>query len=178
MRQTTQNARHGIQWTMFSQLEDLDYVDDIAQLSINARHLRQKEANFRNENAKKASLHINMKKTKVMHLNLTEPHPQILIDGENLEAVDDFTYLATLVPRTMFRRISNRLPAGICAAPCIFQRLMDALFAGIPVCLCVLRLYILASGKTMQDHDKNLDLVFTVLWDAGFKVRGKSVYWL
>ena len=40
-----------------------------------------------------------MKKTKVMHLNLTEPHPQITIDGEKLEAVDDFTYLeATLVP--------------------------------------------------------------------------------
>ena len=49
-----------------------------------------------------------MKKTKVMHLNLTEPHPQITIDGEKLEAVDDFTYLeATLVPRTVFRRISQ-----------------------------------------------------------------------
>ena len=33
MRQTTQNALHGIQWTMFSQLEDLDYADDIALLS-------------------------------------------------------------------------------------------------------------------------------------------------
>ena len=42
MRQTTQNARHGIQWTMFSQLEDLDYADDIALLSTNARHLQQK----------------------------------------------------------------------------------------------------------------------------------------
>ena len=74
MRQTTQNVRHDIQWTMFSQLEDLDYADDIALLSTNARHLQQK-ANILNENAKKAGLHINMKKTKVMHLNLTEPHP-------------------------------------------------------------------------------------------------------
>ena len=94
MRQTTQNARHGIQWTMFSQLEDLDYADDIALLSTNARHLQQK-ANVLNENAKKSGLHINMKKTKVMHLNLTEPHPQITIDGEKLEAVDDFTYLGS-----------------------------------------------------------------------------------
>ena len=39
MRQTTQNARHCIQWTMFSQLDDLDYADDIALLSTNARHL-------------------------------------------------------------------------------------------------------------------------------------------
>ena len=94
MRQTTQNARHGIQWTMLSQLEDLDYADDIALLSKNTRHMQQK-ANGLNENAKKAGLHINMKKTKVMHLNLTEPHPQIRIDGEELEAVDDFTYLGS-----------------------------------------------------------------------------------
>ena len=70
-------------------LEDLDYADDIALLSTNARHLQQK-ANVLNENAKKSGLHINMKKTKVMHLNLTEPHPQITIDGEKLEAVDDY----------------------------------------------------------------------------------------
>ena len=91
MMYTTQNARHDIQWTMFSQLEDLDYADDISLLSTNARHLQQK-ANVLNENAKKAGLHINMKKTKVMHLNLTESHPQIRIDGEELEAMDDFTY--------------------------------------------------------------------------------------
>ena len=36
-----------------------------------------------------------MKKTNVMHLNITEPHPQIMIDGEELEAVDDFTYLGS-----------------------------------------------------------------------------------
>ena len=36
-----------------------------------------------------------MKKTKVMHLNLTEPYPQIMIDGEELEAMDDFTYLGS-----------------------------------------------------------------------------------
>ena len=30
-----------------------------------------------------------------MHLNLTEPHPHIMIDGEELEAVDNFTYLGS-----------------------------------------------------------------------------------
>ena len=98
MRQSTQNARHGIQWTMFSQLEELDYADNSALLSTNARHLQQK-ANVLNENAKKAGVHINMKNTKVMHLNLTGPHPQIMIDGDIWEA--------TLVPRTVFRRISQ-----------------------------------------------------------------------
>ena len=43
MRQTTHNAQHGIQWTMFSQLEDLDYADDIALLSINANTCSRKQ---------------------------------------------------------------------------------------------------------------------------------------
>ena len=60
----------------------------------------------------------------------------------------------------------NRLPAGISAAPGIFQCLMDALFAEIPG-VCVYLDDILVSGKTKQEHDKNLDLVFSVLWDAG-----------
>ena len=42
MRQTTQNAQHGIQWTLFSQLEDLDYADHIALLSTTANHLQKK----------------------------------------------------------------------------------------------------------------------------------------
>ena len=75
MRQTTQNARHGIQWTMFSQLEDLDYANDIALLSTNARDLQQK-ANVLNEE---------------------KPHPQIMIDGEELEAVDNFAYLGSTI---------------------------------------------------------------------------------
>ena len=110
MRQTTQNAQHGSQWTMFSQLEDLDYADDIALLSTNARHLQQK-SNILNENAKNAGHHINMKKTKSMHLNLTEPHPQILIDDEELEAVDDFTYLGSNVSaeNSVQKDISGRI---------------------------------------------------------------------
>ena len=71
----------------------------------------------------------------------------------------------------------NRLPDGINAAPGIFQRLMDALLAGIPS-VCVYLDDILVSGKTKQEHDKNLDLVFTVLWDAGLKLKRESVYWL
>ena len=57
----------------------------------------------------------------------------------------------------------NRLPAGISAALGIFQRLMDALFTGIPGVWVYLD-DILVSGKTKQEHDKNLGLVFSVLW--------------
>ena len=50
MRQTSQNAQHGIQYTLFSQLED-----DIALLSITANHLRKK-AQLLTENARKTGL--------------------------------------------------------------------------------------------------------------------------
>ena len=91
MRETTQNAQHGIQWTLFSQLEDLDYPDDIALLSITANHL-QKKAQLLTENVRKTGLQINQKKTKVKCMNLKE-RPQIKIDEEELEVVTDFTYL-------------------------------------------------------------------------------------
>ena len=39
MRQTALNAQHGMQWTLFSKLEYLDYTDDIALLSITENHL-------------------------------------------------------------------------------------------------------------------------------------------
>ena len=34
--------------------------------------------------------------------------------------------------------------------------------------------YILVSGKTKQEHDKNVYLVFTALWDAGLKVKRET----
>ena len=50
---------------------------------------------------------------------------------------------------------------------------MDALFAGIPG-VCVYLDDIQVSGKTKQEHDKNVALVFLVLWDAGLKLKGKK----
>ena len=57
MRQTTQNAQHGIQRTLFSQLEDLEYEDDIALLSTTANHL-QKKAHLLAEYARKTGVQI------------------------------------------------------------------------------------------------------------------------
>ena len=61
MRQTTHNAQHGIHWTLFSQLEDLDYENDIALLSTTSNHL-QKKAHLLTENTRETGLQINKKK--------------------------------------------------------------------------------------------------------------------
>ena len=106
MKQTT---HHGIQWIPLSELEDLDYADDIALLSKTANHL-QKKAQLLTENVVNAELQINQKKTKVMCMNLKE-RPQIMIDEEELEVVTDFTYLGSniSVENSVQKDISARI---------------------------------------------------------------------
>ena len=43
MRKTTSDKPRGIQWTLFSQLEDLDFADDLAFLSVKLDHLQEKK---------------------------------------------------------------------------------------------------------------------------------------
>ena len=95
-------------------------------------------------------------------LDLSMAYQQIPISQESK------AYLTINTTKGLFA--FNRLPAGISAAPGIFQRLMDTLFAGVPG-VCVYLDDILVSGKTKQEHDNNLDLVFSVLWDAGLKLK-------
>ena len=42
MKRFTEHLRTGIQWNLFSQLEYLDYVDDLALLSETHKHMQQK----------------------------------------------------------------------------------------------------------------------------------------
>ena len=95
-------------------------------------------------------------------LDLSMAYQQIVVSEESK------SYLTINTTKGLFA--FNRLPAGISAAPGIFQRLMDALFAKISG-VCVYLDDILVSGKDEKDHEKNLDLVFTVLSDAGLKLK-------
>ena len=95
-RQTTSDKKRGIQWTMFNHLEDLDFADDLAELSSNKIHLQEK-TNKLQEYAKQTGLNINIKKTKIMTINAT-PEP-ITIDNEILEEVEDFTYLGSVLSK-------------------------------------------------------------------------------
>ena len=65
MRQATSLRSRGIQWTIFSQPQDLDFADDIAILSSTPTHLQEKTDDL-NINAKKTGLIISKKKSKIM----------------------------------------------------------------------------------------------------------------
>ena len=95
MRKTTSHRPRGIQWTLFSSLEDLDFADGLAVISATHSHLQEKSNRLRNF-AKQTGLHINQKKTKVMFVNAPTASP-ITIIGEALESIEDFTYLGSLI---------------------------------------------------------------------------------
>ena len=95
IQRNTTSAKNGIQWTMFEQLEDLDFADDLAEISTTQKQLQEK-TNKLNTFARKTGLKINVTKTKVMSINqgMTEP---ITIDDQPVENVEDFTYLGSII---------------------------------------------------------------------------------
>ena len=95
MRQTTADKHRGIQWTLFSQLEDLDFADDLAILSTNPGHLQQKTDRL-SKYAKQTGLTINTTKTEVMAIN-TNTSAHITINDKILKSVDEFVYLGSLI---------------------------------------------------------------------------------
>lgn len=63
----------------------------------------------------------------------------------------------------------TRLPMGISVAPSVFQQVMDQVVQGIPMCAAYLD-DIVVSGRTLEEHNKNLHLVLTRLQDAGLRL--------
>ena len=68
MRCSTQGKRQGIQWTLTSQLEDLDYADDIGLLSHRYQDAQLKTESL-TQTASTIGLKVNEKKTKVLRKN-------------------------------------------------------------------------------------------------------------
>ncbi len=93
MKNTIADRPRGIQWTMFSHLENLDFADDLAFLSTNHSY-RLKLIDL--TPFEQVGLNINTSKTQVMHVN-SIPTAPILVNGEKLEFVEDFTYLGSLI---------------------------------------------------------------------------------
>ena len=94
---TTADRPRGIQWTLFSQLEDLDFADDLALLSTNQYNMQAKTDRLNNF-ARQVGLSINTSKTQVMCVN-SIPTAPTLVNEEPLEFVEDFTYLGSLISK-------------------------------------------------------------------------------
>ena len=95
MKQTTEGARNGIQWTLWSQLDDLDFADDLALLAHSQEQIQEKTSRLRTASMK-VGLEIHPRKTQLMKMNTSSTDP-VTLGGERLEEVDSFTYLGSII---------------------------------------------------------------------------------
>ncbi|VDP39618.1 unnamed protein product [Schistosoma margrebowiei] len=95
MRTSTSEGKHGIQWTARSQLDDLDFADDLALLSHTHEQMQMKTASVAAVSAS-VGLSIHKGKTKVLKFKAENNNP-ITLDGETLENVESFTYLGSII---------------------------------------------------------------------------------
>ena len=68
MRTTTEGKKNGIQWTPWTQLEDLHFADDLALLSHNRDQMQVKTTGLA-ATSERTGLKINRCKSKVMRIN-------------------------------------------------------------------------------------------------------------
>ncbi|VDP62960.1 unnamed protein product [Schistosoma mattheei] len=95
MKTSKSEGKHGIQWTVRMQLDDLDFADDLALLSHTQQQMQEKTTSVAAASAA-VGLNIHKGKSRILQYNTTCTNP-ITIDGEDLEDVKTFTYLGSII---------------------------------------------------------------------------------
>ena len=90
-------SRRGIQWSLTTSLEDLDFADDLALLSYRIQDMRDKTQDLEEQSAK-VGLKINVTKTKLMRVG-TKQGDDVMIAGEQIEEVDESRYLGSIMSK-------------------------------------------------------------------------------
>nr|KAG5686182.1 hypothetical protein BaRGS_012400 [Batillaria attramentaria] len=95
MKTTTTGRKNGIQWTLWTQLDDLDFADDLALLSHSHSQMQDKTTCLEATSAG-TGLKINRRKTELMKINTTANTP-VTVGGESIREVESFVYLGSVV---------------------------------------------------------------------------------
>ena len=80
-------------------ISDLDYADDIALLETCIEHAKEQLAKL-SEAAREVGLEINTDKTEYMTFNIPPEGPQLTLNGNVINRVDDFKYLGAKMAST------------------------------------------------------------------------------
>ncbi|XP_071854542.1 uncharacterized protein [Apostichopus japonicus] len=88
MKRVLAGERRGIRWRFTTQLEDLDFADDIALLSARHDHIQKKTEKVE-EMAGRIGLNKNVKKCKHMRMNSRVDAP-LKINNIEVEDVEEF----------------------------------------------------------------------------------------
>ena len=94
MKTTTTGRNNGIQWTLWTQLDDLDFADDLAHLSYNHSQMQDKTTLLETTSAG-TGLKINRKKTEQIKMNRTANTP-VTVGGEPIREVESFFYVGSV----------------------------------------------------------------------------------
>ena len=97
MKTSTADRRNGIQWILFDQLEDLDFADDLALLSHSHQQMQDKTTELA-ATSSQVGLKIHEGKTKILKINTASEDP-VTLRGSELEEVEAFTYLGSIINR-------------------------------------------------------------------------------
>lgn len=97
MKTTTTSRNNGKQWTLWTQLDDLDFADDLALLSHNHKQMQDKTTRLETTSAR-TGLKINIKKTELVKINTTANTP-VTVGGEPIKEVESFVYWGTVVDK-------------------------------------------------------------------------------
>ncbi|VDO98930.1 unnamed protein product [Schistosoma curassoni] len=84
-------GKHRIQWTSRMQLDNIDFTDDLALLSQTQQQMQEKT-----NSVAAVGFNIHKGKSKILRYNTACTNP-ITIDGEDLEDVETFTYLGSII---------------------------------------------------------------------------------
>ncbi|CAH2282124.1 Hypothetical predicted protein [Pelobates cultripes] len=90
--------RNGIQWTLWSQLDDLDFADNLTLLSHSQQQMQEKISVLAATSAQ-VGLIIHKEKTKILKILMTNFSNinLITLKGSPLEEVQFFTYLSSII---------------------------------------------------------------------------------
>ena len=94
---TAFSRRREIQWSLTISLEDLGFADDLALLSHSIQDVKDKTQALQEQSAK-VGLKINATKTKLTRVG-TKQDDGVMIAGEQIEEVDEFRYLGSIVSK-------------------------------------------------------------------------------
>ncbi|CAH2306597.1 Hypothetical predicted protein, partial [Pelobates cultripes] len=90
-----QQTQNGIQWTLRSQLDDLNFADDLILFSHSQQQMQEKISMLAAKSAQ-VGLIIHKEKTKILKINFSNINP-ITLNGSPLEELQFFTYLGSII---------------------------------------------------------------------------------
>lgn len=102
---------------------------------------------------------------KFTKLDMSQAYQQLELDTDSKQ------YVVVNTHRGLYKY--HRLPYGISSAPGIFQRTMENLLKGVPNTVVYID-DILVTGRTEEEHLRNLTAVLQRLQKAGLKLKNKK----